>query len=113
MVTKKKYQMIEIYLQSIGEEILDDSFTNIIQTLTNLQTQYQDYQLLRICYDRWDHCGMLYGSRPETDKERDMRLSKAAKQRAKRAEETARVNENKEVADRKEYERLKKKFDNA
>lgn len=111
MVTKKKYDTIKKHLEDIYEDLFDDSLENIIETLNHFKTKYPDYHSLRIDYDRYDHNGVLYGSRLETDKEYDKRQGKEAKQRAWRAKETARVNENKEATDLKEYERLKKKFE--
>ncbi len=110
MVTKKKYKTIEKRLGSIDDELLDNSLENIIKTLNDFKTKYSDYHSLRIDYDGWEHCGALYGSRLEIDKEHDERLIKAAKQREKRAKETAKYDERKDITDRKEYERLKKKF---
>lgn len=112
-MTKKKYlnkpQIVEesLCLESIFNE---QRLCHVIENLNKIQDKYPDkdlfFKIERYGYDG----GMdldLYENRKETDQERDARLARLRKQRAKEKEEKLKI----EQKERDLLERLKKKYE--
>lgn len=120
MTNRKKVRQ---RLEHIDSDIIfNDTIDNIIDKLSKLKTKHPDHEDFYISVERgWDSPDdfTLCGFRAETDAELNARLErekkalekkKVAKERAARAAITAK--KNKEIKERKEYERLKKLFEN-
>ncbi len=106
-------RMVEVKLIGDVAHNLQGSVDHVVNQLLDLKEFYGDrgYENLRIVPDHFGHDGaydaVLYGDRPETDKERQRRIHKKKKQIADRRKKTL-ANELKE---RREYERLREKYE--
>ena len=112
----KKYLDVNHKLTSIDDAEFEGSIDTIIDTLQSLKEDFKDknYNYLWLdketsygYYNDMDVSYTLYGSRKETDKEYDARMAKN-----KKALNVVKINKQKKLEkERKEYERLKKKFE--
>ena len=105
---KKKYLQIRETLRSLDVDFFSDTLVRIMAELQGFKDDYPDHTDLAISidnyYDTFDID--LVGVRSETDKERDKRLSKARKERERKAE----VKTSQEAAEKQELKRLLNKY---
>lgn len=116
MARKRKYLDLTHKLAEISEWEIEGSLDSAISTLQNLKEDFgsKGYDSLWLdkeveygYYNEMSTSYILYGTRKETDAEYDKRMEKNRKTRQKRKEDAARKLEE----EKKEYERLKEKFE--
>lgn len=107
-MAKKKYLDVKEKLRDLDTDFFHDSIVKLKAELQGLQDDYPDHENLYISVDRYYESidVELYGTRKETDKERDKRLDKARKIREKNAAHAVELEEN----ERAELKRLQEKY---
>lgn len=107
-MTKKKYLDIRERLRSFDQDLFNGSIVRLMCDLQGFQDDYPDHTALAFVID-YDEYGVeveLFGTRKETDKERDKRLDKARKVRERNAASEVELEEN----ERAELKRLQEKY---
>ena len=107
----KKYLKITELIQLIEVSIFEGSVDKVIGELDHLRSTHQDYWDLKlvpdVCAGGEVYKYELWGTRDETDKERDKRLTVLRKARANKNK----LKKEKEAKELEEYKRLKKKYE--
>jgi len=104
----KKYLAIEEELREFDVDLFNGSIIKLAAELQGFQDDYPDHTNLRFWIDQHYECVeiKLMGTRQETDRERDKRLTRARKERNLKAEAKAQ----KEAAEKTELKRLLEKY---
>lgn len=103
---KKIIEELDVYFKA---DLDSRSFDQIRESLNNIENNYPDHRNFRIELIFGGDDGdfpTVFAERDETDEERNKRLAKMRKNREKNKVEKDHILER----DRKEYERLKRKF---
>jgi hypothetical protein len=95
-------------------ELYIEDFTGYLELvmakLTDLKQRYPKYSQLEIALGKYEPALQVYGIREETDKEKEKREAKAARDRISKAAATKRSKAYKEALEKKTWERLRKKY---
>jgi hypothetical protein len=109
-MAEKKYKDIIEFVEEMSPYQIEGRLDDIIALLESFKEKYPNHSNFNIIYDYgWDHdpCFGIKAIRKETDQEYDKRL--AANKRSREAAKKAKLK--KEETERKEYERLRAKFE--
>jgi hypothetical protein len=102
-------------LESFGMYDLEGPVDTLIEELQRIKEDYPHHTNLRIVEDSpyWDNDDQygVYGTRPETDQEKEKRLEKARKARETRKKNKEEAERKKTEKEKAEYLRLKEKYD--
>ena len=116
MATNMDRKKLHVKLERVYEDdFLDQPLSSIREKLDGWELQY--FHHTNLCIEKnysWDHedgWWYLWGDTLETEEEFEKRKAKAAKECARRKEQKEKQRIKKEEKDRRDYERLKAKFE--
>lgn len=112
---KTKYKEIKKKLKTLDQDFFTGSVEDTIKALENFEAEHPGFYNFKLeIEDGWGDYRVdyvLFGIRKETDQERDKRLAKAKRLRIAQKKRREKEAKDKEIRERKQYEKLKAKFE--